>query len=138
MDCIETYIRDKRDEIKHLKADIFKAQSKRWEELYKDRCKEYFLTLKEFIDSIAFDNSFEGDVDNFKKSCSEEETEVSIASILWEMENHNLPFIPDKVAKMICEACSCQNCKYIKEHLGYTCEDCINSKYQHYNGYCDE
>ena len=56
----ETYIRDKRNEIKCIKAEIFEAQSKRWEDLYKDCCKDYFLTLDEFIDTIAFDNSFEG------------------------------------------------------------------------------
>lgn len=141
MNDIVTYINDKRDEIKRLKAEIFEAQCKRWEELYKDRCEEYFLPLKEFIGAIAFDNNFEGcdeNVYSFKKCCSEEETEVNINSILAEMKSHNLIFIPDKIAKMICEACSCQNCKYIKEHLGYTCQDCINSKYRHYSGYCDE
>lgn len=138
MDSIATYIYAKRDEIKRLKAEIFKAQCEHWNDLYKNRCKKYFLTLKEFIDSIAFENSFEGDVDSFKRNCSEEETEVSINTILTEMERHNLPFIPDKVARMICEACSCQNCQYIKEHLGYTCQDCINNKYQYYSGYCDE
>ena len=124
MDCIATYIRDKRDEIKRLKAEIFKAQSKRWEDLYKDRCKEYFLPLKEFIDAIAFDNGLGGDVDGFKRSFSEEATEVSIKIVLTEMGSHNLEFIPFKIARMICEACSCQNCKYIEEHLGYICQDC--------------
>lgn len=142
MNDIVTYINDKRNEIKRLKAEIFKAQCEHWVDLYKDRCKEYFLTLEEFMKAIAFDNHFDDrDVDNiisFRESCLKETTEVSITDILREMDSHNLNFIPDKVARMICEACSCQNCKYIEEHLGYTCQDCRNSKYRHYSGYCDE
>lgn len=149
MNGMTTYIYAKRNEIERLKneierlkAEIFKAQCKRWEDLYKDRCKEYFLTLEEFMAAIEFDNHIDDrDVDNlisFRESCLEEATEVSIKTVLTEMKNHNLKFIPNKIARMICEACSCQNCKFIKEHLGHTCQDCIDSNYLHYSGYCDE
>lgn len=42
------------------------------------------------------------------------------------------------VRKMICEACACQGCPSMKEHLRHTCDDCRKVGYRMYEGYCDE
>ena len=46
--------------------------------------------------------------------------------------------IPKCAKNMICEACACNGCEFMKDHLGYTCEDCKKDYYTGYQGYCEE
>lgn len=46
--------------------------------------------------------------------------------------------IPKCAKNMICEACACNGCEFMRDHLGYTCEDCKKDYYTGYQGYCDE
>lgn len=107
-----------------------------WEKCYKDRCQEHYLSLSDCLDDIKFLNH-EQKCPDLKAMCLDSTRPVYIYDINNLCKDHGLSH-GIMIPLMICEACACNRCKYLKEHLGYTCEDCRRDFYTGYQGYCDE
>ena len=66
-------------------------------------------------------------------------TDILISGILDICKKFGITQFGTKVPKMICEACACKGCPYLKEHLGYDCQTCRKEMhFSGYEGYCDE
>ena len=139
-------IKEIQSQITELKKQMREAAEEYWEALYKKRCPKYFISYDMFIHQIGFWNDdFTSEsrkkVDEFKDKCYYklyDDERAIIPEILTQAEYYNFK-IPLDVANMICEACACNSCPYLEEHLGYTCEECrFNKHYTGYQGYCDE
>lgn len=135
-------IRELNKKAKDLQADIINVRNQMWEIWYKDRCPNHYMTFDRFVDQLVFENRIiDGpDVDSFRDEClylSTATSEMHIKAVLSLADMYNLKNRMF-VSKMICEACACQGCPHMKEHLGHTCGDCRKVGYQMYEGYCDE
>lgn len=126
--------------INDIRSDILHIHKQQWDIWYKTRCPEHYLSFEQFIDKLAFMNSNQNnrsEIEQFKNECKYEVDECHIPCILDVASKYGFKdFSP--VYKMICEACACQGCPYMEEHLGHTCNDCRKNGYQMYEGYCDE
>lgn len=135
-------IRELNKKAKDLQADIINVRNQMWEIWYKDRYPNHYMTFDKFVDQLVFENRIiDGpDVDSFSDEClylSTATPEMHIKAVLSLADAYNLKNMMF-VSKMICEACACQGCPHMKEHLGHTCDDCRKVGYQMYEGYCDE
>ena len=130
---VDTLIRD----LKEYRIDIL---SKQWEDYYKERCGEAYLTLREFIDAIRFQNFYALGEENYQwyKEFYELHSDVTISSLVEFCKRRGIK-LSYKNTEMICKACACEGCPYLEEHLGYTCEKCKKDMlFTGYQGYCDE
>lgn len=109
-----------------------------WEKLYKDRCKEYFMTLERIFFEFSLDNQHEEDYEVRCQSLEEYyyKHPRGLSRLLNYAEILELR-VPLDVGKMTCAACMCGGCVYQEECCGYTCKECR----PHYTGYqwvCEE
>lgn len=127
--------------INNAKKHKCEILDKIWEDYYKERCKHNFLTFSQFVSEFAFwNNDNMVNVDRFKDMCfsiSMEES-VTIPNVLGIGKSFGFTQFGTKIPKMICEACSCEGCPYLQEHLGYDCKICKKNGFDGYSGYCDE
>ena len=133
------------DKLNDIIGDCKKKQRKilneKWKSLYKERCSKYYVELEKLVKGL----------DGYNHSCnitthltfisdwvySNSFNSSSIYYILQFLKEHDL-LLTKEIKLMTCEACVCQGCKYIKEHLGHTCKECKENYYTGYEGYCDE
>lgn len=110
-----------------------------WERIYKRKCPNHYLPLNDFIKEIDLTNWLNSsDYENIEDWVYKRPTNATINSIMNEAKERKLS-IPKKVSEMICEACACNGCPYLEEHLGYDCNKCKKEmSYTGYEGYCDE
>ena len=107
-----------------------------WRYYYKDRCGESFISLDDFLSEFDFRIGFRESYYTSRLPFGVEEA-ACIDEILHFAKDFNKSYSP-KVKKMVCEACACNGCPYMKEHLGHTCKDCKMEGLTMYEGYCDE
>jgi len=111
-----------------------------WKETYKDRCKEYFVTLEDIFWEFRMVNLYNIDSNN-KELCDKLEEEYyrfpyGLSKLLFYAKDLELE-VPFIVGRMACALCVCKGCPYQKECNGYTCKECK----PHYTGYqweCEE
>lgn len=103
-----------------------------WEKMYKDRCGEFFIPLFELQREILY-------------SLTDEEldrvvwTPAPVLIDILQLLHEKYPWPkPKRLYDMACAACACLGCPYLKQHLGYTCEECKKDGCTGYQGYCDE
>lgn len=104
-----------------------------WEKLYKDRCKEHYIPLRQvFADIWLFGDANKArELEAYYYDHSHGLSSLLTYAKILELE------IPYNVGKMACTACMCGGCPYQAECCGYTCETCK----PHYTGYqwtCEE
>lgn len=124
---------------KDKKAELL---DKVWENLYKERCPEHFISYSEVLKAIDRTNwlmNEEGrkEFNEYFDILKIRENHAQISEIILIAKLYNLQ-IPPEVGAMICEACACEGCPYMEEHLFHTCKECKKVKYSYYEGYCDE
>lgn len=110
-----------------------------WERIYKERCPNHYLSLNDFVTKIDEANLIEvQEYENIEDMVYKYPANATINHIMDEAKDKKL-HIPKDVSDMICEACVCCECEYLKEHLGYNCDECKKHLfYTGYQGYCDE
>jgi hypothetical protein len=128
--------------IESAKERKLEILDKCWEDLYKKRCPKHFLSFSKILKEIEYKNWLdEENLKNFTHFFRIEkinESDTDISTVMSIAHKYKLA-IPESVSAMVCEACACNGCPYIKEHLGYTCEECRKRlSYTGYEGYCDE
>ena len=117
--------------------------NRKWENVYKERCPKYYLPLNEIIRKIESENLFNVPSilsigTKLKEFVYHNTCQISsIIDLFKYCKDFHLD-IPKCVKNMICEACACNGCEFMQDHLGYTCEDCKKDYYTGYQGYCDE
>lgn len=129
--------------IDELKDKIHQLCSDEWEAYYKNRCPKYYISFDKFVQTIFFENMFNKDNAHrrFEEKCYfglHSEENANIPHIIGIAVNEFGFKIPKSLEPMICEACACQGCPDMEDHLGHTCEDCKKEQWQLYEGYCDE
>lgn len=136
------------DRLHEVQTAIKEKHSEEWDSVYKRKCPNHYVSFEEFLDTLYLfnDNKFSIKKDEFLYSKSE----IWIPNILRDLRNCEYDWnineytekskftVPPKLSNMICEACACQGCPSMKEHLGHTCKDCRIAMYTKYEGYCDE
>ncbi len=132
-------IRDIKDQIVKLKKELKAAQKQQWEAYYKDRCPDHYISFTEFVGDLAFMNKTSDNhslIDRFINKCNDlDDCHIpGVLDIASSCGFNSYSFVSD----MICEACACNGCPCMEEHLGHSCKDCRQSGYQMYEGYCDE
>ncbi len=141
MDMLDN-LKEIQKEYKNLCEKTLKTQGEIWEAYYKERCPKYFIPWEQLIKDLAFWNNDNGGIffcNTFIYKCASTISDPTIKALLNIMEYHNYTeFGNTGFEKMICEACACQGCPYMEEHLGHTCRDCKLHQFKYYNGYCDE
>lgn len=133
------------DELSDIIEDCKKKQRKilnrKWKLLYEERCPKYYIELEELAKGL--------DVKNHSYNITTKLTFISdwiysnvfnsssICYILQFLKGHKL-LLTKEIKLMVCEACACKGCEYMKDHLGHTCDECRDDYYTGYEGYCDE
>lgn len=108
-----------------------------WKNLYEKRCLNHFIPLNKLVEEINL-NCFLYDKPSISDWVYESPCNCdSIIRILEKAKDMELE-LPKSVKDMACEACACNGCSYLKEHLGFTCEECRRDYCTGYQGYCDE
>lgn len=133
------------DKLNSIIADCKKKQRKilndKWKSLYKERCTKYYVELEELVKGLDAYNHCYNIITHLTLISdwvySNSFNSSSIYYILQFLKEHDL-LLTKEIKLMACEACACQGCEYIKEHLGYTCKECKENYYTGYEGYCDE
>lgn len=134
-------INDILHDVKRQKIKILNAY---WEKLYKDRCPNTYLSLTKTIDEITFWNEEFNEISSLKinKFLNEKYyfvlDHLDISTLLSSCESYDFKQLGTKFPQMICEACVCENCSFMKECRGNICADCKKNFYNMYSGYCDE
>lgn len=105
----------------------------KWEEIYKDRCKEYYVSLTNVLTDfwVINDGNTARELENYYYNYPH-----GLSSLLSQAKSLELK-VPYNVGKMACSICICGGCIYQEECCGYTCETCK----PHYTGYqweCEE
>lgn len=113
--------------------------NRKWENFYKERCHKYYLPLNEIIRKIESENwTNMPSIPEFKEFVYHSTFQISsIVDLFKYCKDFHLN-IPKCVKNMICEACSCNGCEFMSDHLGYTCEQCKKDYYTGYQGHCEE
>lgn len=113
--------------------------NRKWENVYKERCPKYYLPLNEMIRKIESENwTNMPSIPELKEFVYHNTFQISsIIDLFKYCKDFHLD-IPKCAKNMICEACACNSCEFMQDHLGYTCEDCKKDYYTGYHGYCDE
>lgn len=130
-----------KDVRKALDRRGLEIQDSIWELVYKHRCPENYVPWSELLKDIIFWNHEPGSPtsDDFREHCIYNIPSPTINDLFNAMDSFDYTQLGQKFPKMICEACACQNCPCLKEHLGYDCSECRNKKhFRGYEGYCDE
>lgn len=113
--------------------------NRKWENVYKERCPKYYLPLNEIIRKIENENLTNmPSIPELKEFVYHNTFQISSIIDLFEYCKDFHLDIPKCAKNMICEACACNGCEFMRDHLGYTCEDCKKDYYTGYHGYCDE
>lgn len=133
------------DKLSDIIADCKKKQKKllneKWKYLYEERCPKYYVDLEKLVERLdVYNHSYNKTthltfISDWVYSNSFNSS--SIYYILQFLKEHEL-LLTKEIKLMTCEACACQGCEYMKEHLGHTCKECKENYYTGYEGYCDE
>lgn len=93
--------------------------------MYKERRLKHFLSFSEILEEIRKNWLDEENLNKFNHFFRIEkinETGNDIKTVMGIAYEYKLA-IPESVSAMVCEACTCNNCPHIKEHLGYDCNE---------------
>ena len=135
---------DINDIINDAQNQKIKILNNYWEKLYKNRCPKSYISLLEVINGIFWESKYKyhntlniPPLDDFYTIFYTIDSYLDISHILDICKYRNFK-IDYEFSKMICEACACEGCPYMKEHLSCTCIDCKKNFYTMYSDYCDE
>lgn len=108
-----------------------------WKKMYYDRCEDNFMSLRKIIEEIWSKNWLSIEIEELEEIFLRTKDSVHIIDLMNFLKDRKLIY-PNNLQKMTCAACACNNCEFLKEHLGYTCEECKKDYLTGYQGYCDE
>lgn len=124
--------------LKIIKKHQHFIMSSEWEEMYKERCGKYYIPLDIFLKDIIEQYDDYPYALIFQREFEHNWYPIFISDITNVVKDFEMK-MPQQEQKMICTACACEGCEYIKDHLGYTCEECKNEMcFTGYEGYCEE
>lgn len=128
------------DVIRACKEKQRQILNEKWKSRYKHRCLAHYIDLDKLVENLDdWNYVYITDDPNFisKWVYSNPSNSESIHSILEFIKAHNLS-ITRQAILMICESCVCDGCKYMEDHLGYTCKECAEDGFIGYKERCNE
>lgn len=121
----------------HIQDQKKKITESNWKKMYYDRCEDNFMSLEKIISEISSRHWSEIEIKELEEIFLETKDTIYMIDIMHFLKDRELIY-PNSLQKMACAACACENCEFLKDHLGYTCEDCKKDYLIGYQGYCDE